>query len=280
MNYIDTIKSRSSIRTYSNTPITPELRGKINSIISVKRKGPFGSEHQFALIDTSDEDLAELGKLTTYGLIRGAKLFFGGFCEPDDKTVIDYGYCFQDALIKLTALELGTCWLGGTINRGSIAKALSVPQRLIIPAVSPVGKGKAKRHMGDRLARKMIKAAGRKPPETLFFTHSTTGGITPLNMNEISNTIAQVLNSVHIAPSASNKQPWRLIIDGDIIHLFWDFDEEYNRTIETFNIQALDMGIALYHIKRSAEELGWKGDFSFQALEIKGVNWRYIASWS
>ena len=278
MNYIEIMNSRSSVRSFSKDAIEPELKTKISNIISKKRLGPFGSVHQFKLIDTTDKNIEELGRMSSYGLIRGASLYFAGYCDPDDNSVMDYGYCFHEALIELTAIKLGTCWLGGTFNRSFTAKSLSLPEGKIIPATSPVGRSLEKKYLTDRLARSFAGSDKRKQPESLFFSFSEEAGTISLDTSRIGKQQQLVLSSVRTAPSASNKQPWRLVVIDNKIHLYWDFDKKYNQSIKDFNIQALDMGIAMYHIKCAASEISLSGDFSFTDPSLGGIKWRYVAS--
>lgn len=278
MSIIEIIRNRTSVRSYSDIKLTNEVKRKAVEIITKKRTGPFGNSFQFSLINTEDKNLEELGKLTSYGLIKGATLFFGGYSAPEDRAVFDYGYCFQEALLELTSLNLGTCWLGGTFGRSFIAKALKLPDGKVIPAISPIGISLKKRSFADKAARFIAKSDNRKPEDKLFFSDSAEG-VVPLKMSEIKEEQRDILEAVRLAPSASNKQPWRIIIQDEKLHLYWDYDDKYNKPIKSFNIQALDMGIALYHIRIAAEELHLDTSFIFTEPEIDTPSWRYIASW-
>ena len=54
-------------------------------------------------------------------------------------------------------------------------------------------------------------------------------------------------------PSASNKQPWRIILDWNKAHFYLKKTENYAQSIP-FDIQALDMGIALCHFEEGLKE--------------------------
>lgn len=217
--------------------------------------------------------------MTSYGIVKGASLYFGGYSDPDDKSLFDFGYCFQEALLELTSLDLGTCWLGGTFGRGYIARALSLPEGKVIPAISPIGISLKKRTATDKLVRFLAKSEKRKPHDQLFFSHSAKEGLKPLEMNDEKNQLDKILESIRFAPSASNKQPWRIIIQNETIHLYWDFDEKYNSMSKRMNIQALDMGIALCHLMKSSEDLQVNGSFSEADPLLDNVIWKYVASW-
>jgi len=279
LSHIKIINKRTSVRSFSEEELAAELLQKIEVIVTKERTGLFGSNHKLSLIDTNDNNLKGIGKMTSYGVIKGASLYFGGYSEPDDKSIIDFGFCFQEALLELTALGLGTCWLGGTFGRGFIAKALSLPDGKVIPAISPVGIGLEKRTITDKLVRKLAGSAKRKPHDKLFFNYSENNGLMPMEFAKGMNSLSMILKAVRIAPSASNKQPWRIVVQDNYVHLYWDVDEKYNKGIKNFKIQALDMGIALCHLMRSSDELNINGTFSENDPKFDEIKWKYIASW-
>ncbi|MBR7032250.1 MAG: nitroreductase family protein [Clostridia bacterium] len=66
----------------------------------------------------------------------------------------------------------------------------------------------------ETMMRKGVKADSRLGFEELFFD----GGFeTPLT-EEKSGALKDVLNAVRFAPSAVNKQPWRVVVCGDDTH--------------------------------------------------------------
>ncbi len=279
MSYIDMINKRTSIRSFLSDIPDEKILGMIKKIVSRQRKGPFGKSFSFSLIDSNDEKFKEIGKLTSYGIIKGARFYFGGYSEPDNRAIIDFGYCFQEVLLDLTKLNLGTCWLGGTFGRGYIAKILSLPEGKVIPAISPVAYCLEKRGVLDKLVRFSARSSSRKGYKKLFFNYDEKDKLQPLIYENIGYPVDTILESVRVGPSASNKQPWRLVFQDSIIHFYWDFDRKYNALIRGFNIQALDMGIALCHFKKASEELGFCGRFSYSDPHFEKIPWKYVLSW-
>jgi hypothetical protein len=91
---------------------------------------------------------------------------------------------------------------------------------------------------------------------------------------------------VRIAPSASNKQPWRVVKDGQYWHFYLQRTPGYRRDplkilLDLCDLQRLDMGIALCHFELTARELGLAGHWAFDApsIPIPGPRTEYIASW-
>ena len=279
MSYIERMDRRISVRTYSLDAPDGDLLSQIKRIVEKKRKGPFGKTYSLVLMDTKGESLSDIGKMTSYGVIKDARYYFGGYSDGDDRSIIDFGYCFEEILLELTALDLGTCWMGGTFGRGFISRMLSLPENKVIPAISPVGYSLEKRAFADKLTRFIAGSKNRKPHQKLFYNYAGEDSLQPVLLEEMRPPLGEILESVRSAPSASNKQPWRLIIQNNHYHFYWDFDSKYNSMIRGFNIQALDMGIALCHFTKAAEELRLGGKLSYSDPHFENVKWKYVLSW-
>ena len=81
----------------------------------------------------------------------------------------DYGYGMEKNILFVTALGLGTCWLGGTLKRAGFARKIGLSADEFMPAITPVGYPADKRSLTDRAFRFMAKSDKRKPWEELFF---------------------------------------------------------------------------------------------------------------
>ena len=96
--------------------------------------------------------------------------------------------------------------------------------------------------------RKGIKADARLPFETLFYSGSFD---TPL-VSEAAGTLFDALEAVRLGPSAVNKQPWRAVICGDRVH-FYETRGKVRVNVD-WDIQRIDIGIAMCHFALAAEE--------------------------
>jgi nitroreductase len=280
MNYIEMMNKRTSVRTFSREePLGEEILEKIKKIVTKSRKGPFGKTFTFSLMDTEGSFSEDPGKMSSYGIIKGGRYYFGGYSDPDDRSIIDFGYCFEEAILELTALNLGTCGLGGTFGRSYIGKLLKLPEGKVIPAISPVGHSFEKQTVKDKLVRLIAGSKNRKPYNKLFFNHLGEESLQAVIPEDLRSPLNDIFNAVRIAPSASNKQPWRIVIQDNLFHFFWDFDKNYNGASRGYNIQALDMGLALCHFRKAAEELRLGGKFSYADPHLENVEWQYVLSW-
>jgi len=276
---LEAMDKRTSVRTYAEEEPYRSLMESLERIVAKERKGPFGNRFRFTLIRVNDETVKEIGKLSSYGMIKKAPLYFGGYCDKNDRAIIDFGYCFEEAVLELTSLGLGTCWLGGSFDRGKIARLLDLPEGKIIPAISPIGLSAERKSITEALSRFVAGAKKRKPHNKILFSWGDGGELIPEDLENFPAPVDEVLEAVRFAPSAANKQPWRIVRQGDLFHLYCDPDKNYERLFRQFKIQLLDMGIALCHFLKASEELRWKGKFSYSDPHMENRNWIYVLSW-
>ena len=68
------------------------------------------------------------------------------------------------------------------------------------------------------------------------------------------------LQMVRWAPSAVNKQPWRVVVTGSDVHFYMAKGKGFE-SASVGNMQKTDMGIALCHFALGAEEAGLDVEF-------------------
>jgi len=91
---------------------------------------------------------------------------------------------------------------------------------------------------------------------------------------------AQVLDMVRLAPSASNRQPWRIVRDGNAFHFFLQRTPNYSGFTKSADLQRVDMGIAMCHFELAARESDYTGKWidSEPNLDLPELT-EYIISW-
>lgn len=277
----EVMEKRFSCRQYIDKPIAEDERKRLSDCLSASGKGPFGAAVRLELIAATAQDRKALKGLGTYGFIKGAAGFIVGAVGPSLKNLEDFGYMMERAILFATDMGLGTCWLGGTFTRSSFAKKISAAIDEVVPAVTSVGYILKKEQSGVTM-RQLVGGHDRKPWDDLFFREEF--GI-PLSSDE-AGPYAAPLEMVRIAPSATNKQPWRIIKDGDSWHFYMQRTKGYGDTL-TFkllniaDLQRVDMGIAMCHFEMAAGELGLKGRWEIKEprIEKPAGLCEYTASW-
>ncbi len=277
MTIIETIKTRKSCRTYCNRAIEPEKLVELRQFLASNTKMPFGSKVRFNLIDFNEMEIGELKNLTTYGVIKGARQFMVGTVIKQSKAMEDYGYCMEKNILKATSMGLGTCLLGGTFKRSGFAGKINLGEGELLPVISPVGYAGEKRSAVERVFRFVAASDKRKPRHELFYLHD----IDTVLDKENSGGFDTPLECVRMAPSASNKQPWRIVQSRDqkSFHFYLKRTPGYENIIKDIRLQNVDMGIAMCHFELSARELGLQGDWNANDPQIKSDGMEYIASW-
>ena len=276
------VRQRHSCRTYRAEPPAEEARRALEAFLATNLTGPLGGRARFALVAATTEDRAALKGLGTYGFIHGAPGFIVGAVERGPNDLEDYGYLMERAILRATDLGLGTCWLGGTFSKCGFARKIGLAEDELMPAVAAIGYAADGSVAKDRV-RRMAGSNFRRPPEDLFFTGAFGAPISPAEAGAY----AEALESVRWAPSASNRQPWRIVRTPTGWHFFLERTRGYGKGTLLFavlrlaDLQRVDMGIAMCHFELAAREAGMPGAWVLEdpgtVLPKGGVV--YTATW-
>ncbi len=266
----DAILDRKSVRTYEKKPLDQHDVDLIGDIITKlePRKGPFGYQIRYFFYNQETLIDEEAKKIGTYGFIKNAPAFVGGVIENTFFAIVDYGYLFEQMILMLTKEGFGTVWLGGTFNRSSFDSYTKNNE--IIPAITPIGY-EANRRFFEKAIRYMAKANSRKPFSEMFYLENREQ---PLFDQFVNEWMKPCLQYVQIGPSASNKQPWRIIMDQNQVHFYLEKTPNY-ASMMPFDMQALDLGIAICHFEQGLIEQ--KKRYTFQIKQnVTQEGWIYI----
>lgn len=254
------IPARYSVRNYNGNPLSEEIVEKIESYIKGV-KNPFNKNVSIKLLKkhTGNESI----KLGTYGAINGAEYFLAAVCEKDDFSLVSLGYSLEKVILYCTSLGLGTLWLGGTFNKSDFARAVNLKDNEIVPIVAPVG------YEGGRKSLFAIMAGNNKNKRKVFSELFFNGDFNvPLSESDAKE-YYEPLEMLRLAPSAYNKQPWRVLKDGNNIHFY---------VIES-STSSIDIGIALCHFHLTAMENKLEGEFKVIDSPKESKNLTYVISW-
>lgn len=254
-----TVKTRSSIRTYEEKPLDSKVKQQIKDYIAAL-SNPFSVKVTLQLLETASSN----EKLGTYGVIKGARDYIGATVSEADLNLEAVGYSFEKLILYLANLGIGTCWLGGTFNRNQFSNALEVKANELFPAISPIGYPLEKKRLADTLIRKIAKSDQRKNWNELFFLNDFSVPLTQEEAKEF----AFPLEMVRLGPSASNKQPWRIVKANNGFHFYEAKAPGYSDKL-SLDIQRVDIGIAACHFHVAALEKDLPG--KFEKLSDPGI---------
>ncbi len=266
------IKRRCSWRSYSDRPVEEDKQAALGTCISRLEPPPFGSKAHFVIVDVPQ---GKGGVKGTYGVIRGALTFLVGATMENPKAMDDFGYLFEQLILCATSMDLATCWMGGTFSRSAFAQKIGLQPGEVLPAVSPLGYSAERRTVVDSLIRLMAGSRNRKPWGELFFRNNFSNPINELSTGDL----VGPLEMVRIGPSASNNQPWRLVLGSTTTNFFLQRTRGYDR-FSSLDLQRLDMGIAMCHFELTAKELGMRGRWEVKNVPIPlPERTEYCVSW-
>jgi nitroreductase len=277
----DTIHQRYSCRSYLRQPILAVTRRRLQEYLAGLSQGPLGSTARFELAAASEEDSQALRGLGTYGFIKHPAGFIIGALPPGKKDLEDYGYLLEQAVLQATELELGTCWLGGSFTQSTFAQRIHAQENELVAAVIAAGYPAPGSRERD-LIRRQVRADERLSWKRLFYDSQFGQPLAP----EAAGEYAQALEMVRLGPSASNRQPWRVVRQDGAWHFYLERTPGYrsgavNRLLRLADLQRIDMGIAMCHFSAAAEALGLAGRWQVRDPEptVPDELIEYTASW-
>lgn len=250
------IRQRRSVRNYLPKEFDTKTKDQVREILSRYTSGPMGNKVAFHLVKRNASTNGQRLKIGTYGFIKGAQYFIVGTMNRDAFAEEDYGFLLEQIILHMHDMGLGTCWLGGTFKRSDFTRLLGHSDDTFIPAVTPVGHPASSMSNRERLIRKGAGSDQRKPWEELFFEMAFDQ---PLQRDAGSEHDRLLLEMVRLAPSASNKQPWRIVRGNNVFHFFLQRTPGYGGFVKDVDLQRIDMGIAMAHFELTARTHGAAG---------------------
>ena len=239
----ETILTRKSVRAYDGRPIAPEILAQVKAF-AAGVDNPFGIPVTFVFLDAKEKGLSS-------PVLTGEPLYVAGKVGKVPYGDVAFGYAMERLLLYAWALGLGSVWIGGTMKRELFQQAAGLGAGERMPCVSPLGYPAAKKSLRETVMRKGVGADSRLPGETLFFE----GDFDRPLAGKALDAWRDVLELVRWAPSAVNKQPWRLVLRDGRFHFYLRHDKGY--TSEAVgDMQKIDLGIALCHFVLGIELQG------------------------
>ena len=143
MELMEVLKKRRSIRKYKPDPIAEE---KIMYVLEAARLAPsWGNKQCWRYIVVTDESLKK--KITQHVWATKAPVIIVGCADPtesgnmhgQDYYMLDMGISMEHLILAATEQGLGTCWIGKYFDEKTVKKALNIPKRFRVVAMTPLG---------------------------------------------------------------------------------------------------------------------------------------------
>ena len=266
MDLTSAIRTRRSVRTFNGELLGAETLNRIEEFAK-NASNPYGIPIEWILLNAAETGLSS-------PVIVGESDYLTGKMARVPHAEEAFGFSFEQIVLFAETLGVGTTWIAGTFDRSAFEKTVGLSPDEVMPCVTPLGYPAKKMSLRETMMRKGVRADWRLPFEELFFNGGFDQPLTPESAGEWK----ELLSDVRLAPSAVNKQPWRIVLCGDQAHFY-----EKHRSAASgggFDIQKVDLGIALCHFALSGAAHGIGIDFSIDDPGLKtpeGVD--YIGSY-
>lgn len=243
MNQIDAlVRGRRSVRTYEERAIASQDMEKLLAFME-RVDNPYGLSVEFKLLDAKEQRLS-------CPVVVGTDLYVGVKMKKTPHLNEAVGYSFEKLVLFAQSLGIGTVWVGGTMDRSAFEKAMELSDDEVMPCVSPLGYPAKRMSLRETMMRKGVKADERLAFEKLFFDGSFDKPLSQASAGKL----GHALEMVRLAPSAVNRQPWRVVLEEHAAHFYLLRSKGFGGG--ALDMQKIDMGIALCHFDLAAQEMG------------------------
>lgn len=267
MSLMELVKSRRSVRTFDGkAPDKEEVRDLLK--YADEAGNPYDLPITWKVMGAKKNGLKS-------PVISGTDAFIAGKMQKAPHAEEAFGYEFEDIVLYAQSKGFGTTWIAGTMDRPAFERVMELKDGEVMPCISPIGYPAKKMAIREGVMRAAVKADSRLAFEELFYANTFAEPLTA----EMAGNFADALEIVRWAPSAVNKQPWRIVICGDDVHFYEKHSKGYVGK-DGWDMQKIDMGIALCHFAKAMEEENRKCEFAIldPGIEIP-ADTEYIASY-
>ncbi|MGF7117180.1 nitroreductase family protein [Methanobacterium oryzae] len=238
----ETIFKRKSIRNYDLTPLDQNTLNTISTHLNDLESLYEDIKTEFKIIRTDD---------VKRRMMKKAPHYIAAFSEVKEGYLTNIGFMLQQMDLFLSANGIGSCWQG-------------------IPKLK-------KEVLESEELKFIILIAFGNPNELLYRTNVSEFKRKPLKEMNDFNGLQELLEAVRLAPSATNSQPWFLKGDDNLIHVY-AIKPGFVRGLVAKKYIPIDVGIALYHLKLSAEHMGKKTEILIDKKKDNLSGYEYVAS--
>ena len=276
MNYSALIQNRKSVRAFTEKVVPYSMLEKIRNYYkqSVQRLVP-ELETQLYFFGTDAREALE-GAAGYHQFLVGAPQYLVLMSRKHELASLNAGYMMEDLVLKLTDLELDSCWLTFT-NSEEVKGALSIESDLDVAAIVAFGYGvKTTRRLRlnilsmsniDIQAKRHYIAPKRKVNEMVFM--GQWGCTDKLNdyIGFFDNVLWESFYAASLSPSYLNRQAYGFVIHDSQVTLV-ERPDEYTTSLDG----QLSLGIVLLHFSAVAQSLSgrisWQLGPDAAALEL------------
>ena len=283
MNYSLLIENRRSVREFTDRHICPCALTKIKDFYNETCHRLDPTIKTALLIFGSDAREKLEGAAGYERFLIGAPNYLVLLSERHPLAGLNAGYMMQDISLKLSDMELGSCWITFADSE-AVKKALSIDSRLDVAAILAFGHGKPARRRPrinilsmshvDVKAKRRYMDPKRGLGDLVFLEEWGNTHQVGDYMGFFDDMLWEAFYAASLAPSYLNRQAYGFLIrEGKIILV--ERPDVYNTRLDA----DLSLGIILLHFDAVAEKWAGKVNWDFHPQNVKlPEGYRAVAS--
>jgi hypothetical protein len=181
------------------------------------------------------------GLVKSYGKVTGAPSLIAFVGDSD--SLVELGYMGQTVILDATLAGLDTCWIAGSFSAENAGALVELAPGESVRAVTPLGYATKNKSGAEWLVGAAIKPRSRLALEEIAAGSESWPGWA-----------REAAGAVRLAPSGSNRQPWRLRFeDGSLV---------FATAPEPYWTAPMDIGVAMLHAELGALNAGVVGEWA------------------
>ncbi|MFQ6100114.1 MAG: nitroreductase family protein [Anaerolineae bacterium] len=249
MDVLTAIRRRMSVRSYGDRTVEPALLERLLALAGT-------ADHltevppRAALVSGVERTHRILTYMIGfYGLVQNPPhLLVGVLPEESGAARLDLGYVLEQVVLEATRLGLGTCWVTGSYDAQRAGEAVGLAPGEVAAAVCALGYPDEGRwgRFHSRTVRQLAGGHRRKLLAEIVFSGRWGE---PWSPDGADPALVGVLEYARLAPSASNRQPWRFIVGPD------------RAVLALVRAAPIDGGIVMAHFALASAALGRAGQW-------------------
>ena len=267
MNYSALIENRRSVREFQDKKVADSTLALIKEFYyeNCRRLVP---QLKTALLVFGSEAKEQLeGAAGYHSFLIGAPNYLVLLSEKSPLAALNAGYMMEDMVLKLTEMDLGSCWVTFT-DSDAVKQALKIESGLDVAAILALGYGKKapKRPRINILSMSNIDINAKRrymdPKKGLsqlvyLNTWGNRQGVDDY-LGFFDDMLWESLYAASLAPSYLNRQAYGFLLGDGSLDLV-SVPDTYN----TDHDRDLSLGIVMLHFDAVAEKWGGRRDWSF-----------------
>jgi nitroreductase len=250
------IRQRVSVRSYGDRSVGPTLLERLLALSGTADRLT-GVSPRIALVSGVEQTRRVLTYMIgSYGLVHNPPhLLVGVMPEESDAARLDLGYVLEQVVLEATRLGLGTCWVTGSYDAQRAGDAVGLAAGEVAAAVCALGYPAQARwgRFHSRTVRRLAGGHRRKPLTDIVFSGRWGRPWTP---GDADPTLVTALEHARLAPSATNRQPWRFVVRPEYVALV------------LAQSAPIDGGIVMAHFALASAALGRDGRWEVRLGDV------------